>query len=306
MNYLGVVVPVVTPCTPAGEIDREGLQRVCGAMMAAGNAGVFVMGSTGRGAWFPADIRARATGIVRECLGGTVPIFAGCMGNGIDIMLEHARAASDAGANVAVVTAPGYFRYLDDEVVSVLLRIADRSPLPVLLYDVPVYTNTKLGVESIVRLLAHERVVGLKDSTADALRLRGLLDVLRDTEAVWFLQGKEHLLGDSMLGGGSGMITTFSHFAPRLFISLCEAGRDGDRAKVDRLQKQVTSLYRLVTECLDRRPAISTLFHMVNIALQRQGLCGNILLEHEGECPPWLHEKTTEAMAIAAQAEEMM
>ena len=304
MNYLGAVVPVVTPCTRSGDLDEAGLRAVCDEMVGAGNRGVFVMGSTGRGPWFSLATRARAVRIAREHLPDAVPVFAGCMASGLEAMLEHARAAEAEGAAFAVVTAPGYFSYLDSEVESIFLQVADRSPIPILLYDVPVYTGTKLAQDSIVRLLSHENIVGMKDSTADAERLQELLAAIREIRGVWFLQGKEHLLDESVLSGGSGVITTFSHFGPRAYVELCEAAHQGDRDRAARIQRHVTALYHLVSESLARRPAISTLYHMVNLALQKRGICRNIMLEHEGTCPQWLEACSEEAMAHALAAEE--
>jgi len=145
----------------------------------------------------------------------------------------------------------------------------------------------------------------MKDSTADGERLHQLLEAIRDIRGVWFFQGKEHLLAESILSGASGIITTFSHFGPRAYVRLCEAARQGDRERAARIQRPVTSLYDLVTECLARRPAISTLYHMVNLALRGRGVCQNILLEHEGACPEWLEAKTREALALASAAQEL-
>ena len=66
MNYLGAVVPVVTPCARSGRLDEEGLCAVCDDMVAAGASGIFVMGSTGRGPWFSPQDRARAVRIARD------------------------------------------------------------------------------------------------------------------------------------------------------------------------------------------------------------------------------------------------
>lgn len=304
MNYLGAVVPVVTPCARSGQLDEEGLRAVCDDMVDAGASGIFVMGSTGRGPWFSPQERARAVRVARDHLPAHIPVLAGCMANGPAEILEHATRADAEGAAFGVVTAPGYFSYLDGEIESILLHVADRSPLPILLYDVPVYTGAKLAVESILRLLSHGNIVGMKDSTADGERLHELLDAVRGIRGVWFLQGKEHLLADTMLAGGSGVITTFSHFGPRAYVALCEAGRAGDRARAAGIQHHVTALYHLVTECLARRAAISTLYYMVNIALIRRGVCANILLDHEGSCPDWLAERSTEALALARAALE--
>jgi 4-hydroxy-tetrahydrodipicolinate synthase len=224
------------------------------------------------------------------------------MANGLNEMVEHAKASADAGAHFAVVTSPGYFTYEQSELESILLQFADASPLKVLLYDHPVYTGTKLAIQSIVRLLKHGNIVGMKDSTADADRLHEVLKAVKDVGGVYFLQGREHLLAETMMAGGSGVVTTFSHFAPKPFVSLCGATISGRKELAGAIQTEITRLYQLVVGCLEKRPGISTLYHMVNIALQRRGVCRNILLEHEGECPKWLQEDTRRALELAEEA----
>ncbi|MGB6122405.1 MAG: dihydrodipicolinate synthase family protein [Bacteroidota bacterium] len=302
MKYFGVLVPLVTPCSRSGDIDLRGVRAVCDDMLGAGSTGLFLMGSTGRGPWFGREDRARLCKAVTEHVGPDVPIFAGCMDNGLKQMVEHAKGAADAGAHFAVVTPPGYFQYEQHEIETILMRFADASPLKVLLYDVPVYTGSQLALDSITRLMRHGNIVGMKDSTADEGRLQEVLGVIRDAEGVYFLQGKEHLLATTMLSGGSGVVTTFSHFLPRPFVTLCGTALSGGKETAEAIQRQITRLYQLVVGCLEKRPGISTLFHMVNIALQRRSVCRNIMLEHEGECPGWLREETARAMEISEAA----
>ena len=282
MKDFGVLVPIVTPCTPSGEIDSEGTQAVCDDMLSAGNHGIFVMGSTGRGAWFSRTDRFKFCRIVADYIGSDVPLFAGCMANGLRDMIDNAFSLEDAGAQFAVVTAPGYFQYRPKELVSILMQFADHSPIPVLLYDVPVYTGSKFDTKSIVQLINHENVVGVKDSTADFERFQKLIAAMKNIEDRYLFQGKEHILAESLLAGASGIISTFSHFAPRIFVEIFQAAREKNLPLIGKLQLKITRLYNLVTDCLTKRPAISTLFHLINLSLQKRGVCKNIMLEHEG------------------------
>ncbi len=305
MKEFGVLVPIVTPCTSQGEIDIKGTQAVCDEMLGAGNRGIFVMGSTGRGAWFSRTERTKFCRIVADYIGSKVPLFAGCMANGLRDMIDNAYFSADAGAQFAVVTAPGYFQYHPNELVSILMQFADHSPIPVLLYDVPVYTGSKFDTKSIVQLVKHENVAGVKDSTADFGRFTKLIAAMKTIEDRYLFQGKEHILAESLLAGASGIISTFSHFAPGLFVEIFQAARDNNLPLTGKLQFKITRLYNLVTECLTKRPAISTLFHLVNLSLQERGVCKNIMLQHEGECAGWLRDKAGEVMEISEQAHEI-
>lgn len=303
MKKFGVLVPIVTPCTPRGEIDIEGTQAICDELMGAGNRGIFVMGSTGRGPWFSRADRVKFCRIVADHIGPDVPLFAGCMANGLDDMIKNTRSLADAGAQFAVITAPGYFRYHPTELVSILLKFADHSPVPVLLYDVPVYTGASFDASTIVQMAKHENVIGVKDSTADIGRFKKLAEAMKFIEDRYLFQGKEHVLAESLLAGASGIISTFSHFSPGLFVEIFQAAQAKDLHLMGKLQLTINRIYNLVTECLTERSAISTLFHMVNLSLQQRGACKNIMLEHEGACPEWLQEKACEVMEICEQTE---
>jgi len=79
-----------------------------------------------------------------------------------------------------------------------------------------------------------------------------------------------------------------------MLVELCEATTRQDIQLTQKIQQELTKLYDLVTDCLTKRPGISTLFHIVNIILQKRGVCQNIMLEHEGDCPDWLKLKAGE------------
>ena len=127
MKKLGILVPLVTPCTRTGAIDEAGLRGVCRDVLGAGCHSVFVAGSTGRGPWFARQDRVRICRTVVEEVGKDVIVFAGCMAPGLTDMVENAQALAAAGAQIAVVTAPGYFSYSQAEVELVFRQFADRA-----------------------------------------------------------------------------------------------------------------------------------------------------------------------------------
>ena len=116
------MVPIVTPCTPSGELDLDGLRVVCQDMVGAGCSSVFVVGSSGRGPWFSRDDRARICRTVADEISGDVSLPAGCMASGLPQMLENAYVMADAGAQMAVVTAPGYFHYNQKEIETIFYQ----------------------------------------------------------------------------------------------------------------------------------------------------------------------------------------
>lgn len=290
MKELGIVAPIVTPCNRSGEPDLDGVRAVCDDLLGAGIHGIFVAGSTGRGPWFSREHCARICRTVAGHIPSSTPLFAGCMDSGLPGMLENARAMADAGATVAVATAPGYFNYSPQEIETIFTQLADACPLPVMIYDIPGFSGTKLGLGFVLRMARHENVVGFKDSSADFARFEKLLAALAEPSDFWLLQGKENLLADSILAGASGFVVSLLHINAKPFVALYEAARSGNAPMAQQCQARVSVLFEIVNNCFARRPETSTLFHLINAALRQRGVCDNILLEHEGETPDWIKE----------------
>jgi len=300
LKAFGILVPIVTPCNKKGEIDKIGLRSVCANMVQAGCRGIFVMGSTGRGPWYSRNQQVEVCRAAVDCCKADIPVFAGCMATGLNAMIDNARAMADAGAQIAVVTAPGYFHYNQHEVQYIFMKFADHSPLPVLIYDIPGFAGIKLKSEVVECLSRHGNITGLKDSSADMDQFRQLIGALNNRRDFFLFQGKEHLLADSIIGGASGFVVSLLHIDPKPFVLLDRAARSGQATRAQQIQRGITKLLKLIEECFELRPETSTLFHILNTALAERKICSNILLDHEGECPVWIKEKVNQAIELCS------
>ncbi len=303
MKQLGVLVPVVTPCNRKGQPDLDGLKSVCKYFLDAGCHGIFVLGSTGRGPWFGRNDRIAVCEAAKQQIGADVPLFAGCIANGPTEMLENAQIMADAGATGAVLTSPGYFNYNERELEHIFLSFADKSPLPVMIYDIPAFTNTKLDTNMVSRLATHQNIIGFKDSSADIDRFKRLLSALDSSEDFYLIQGKEHFLAEAVLNGASGLTVSLLHMDPRPFVALYNAAVEGNGELANYYQKQVLEIMTLLIDSFKKRPEISTQFHYLNYALNKNGVCENILLEHEGDCPDWLAEQAQKTKNVFKSAD---
>ena len=300
MRQLGVVVPIVTPCTLEGQVDIEGLKMVCDDMIQAGCHGVFVLGSTGRGPWFGREDRVKICRTVADVIDTDTPLLAGCMSFGLDGMIENAKMMADSGATMAVSTAPMYFKYTGKELETIFLKFADASPLPVIIYDIPDLTGVSLEPKLLMKLATHDNIAGFKDSVANYANFKQLLDALsEETPGFYLMQGKEHLLRDSLFAGASGFVVSLLHVNPRPFVGLYNAAQANDTEKADHLQQAITTIMECIESCVAEQPETSTLFHFLNTALNNRGIDVNIRLEHEGQCPDWIAAKAHRALEIS-------
>ncbi len=298
MKDFGPIVPLVTPCSRAGEPDLDGLRAVCKEMLDAGFRGFFVAGSTGRGPWFSLGDRERICKAAAAQINQSVLLIAGVTGSGLPDMLENACVMADAGAQMAVATVPGYFKYNPEEIETIYTEFADASPIPVMVYDIPEFTNTKLDQRMILRLARHGNIVAFKDSSADFERFKELISALERYPNFLLFQGKENLIYDSLRLGASGFIAGLIHLAPAAFIRLYKATRAGEFDLAAQIQKKIGQMLALVRESIERRPESSTFFHMLNYAVRQRGVCENILLEQDEESPLWLTQNAQKAVEI--------
>ena len=302
MKDLGPVVPIVTPCTLDGKLDVDGFRSVCNEMLEVGCKGIFIAGTTGRGPWFSLDERARLCRAAADQIKGSVPLFAGCTSSGLPGMLENASAMADSGAHIVVATVPTYFHYNQTEIETIYSKFADASPLPVIVYDIPEFTNVKLSNAMVMRLAQHGNIIGFKDSSADMDRFKELLRILEAFPDFYLMQGKENLISSSLRLGASGFIVSLIHINPPAFIGLYRAVRAGNDQQSESIQAEINKVIQLVKESIERRPESSTLFHMLNYALQKRGICNNIMLDHDDKAPDWVIENAQRAIELCLAA----
>jgi dihydrodipicolinate synthase/N-acetylneuraminate lyase len=306
MKDLGPVVPIVTPCNSDGSPDVDGFKSVCADMLQAGCKGIFVAGSTGRGPWFSISNRVKVCKAAVEQTQGKVAVFAGVTSSGLPGMLENTLALADAGAQYAVATVPTYFHYNQAEIEMIYSKFADQSPLPVMVYDIPEYTNVKLANDMVMRLAKHGNIAGFKDSSADLERFKGLIEALQGSKDFYLMQGKENLIAESLKIGASGFIVSLMHIDPRPFVGIYQAVHAGNDLLAQALQLEINKVIKLVRETIDQRPESSTLFHMLNYSLQKRGICQNILLDVDDKAPAWVYENAQQSLDLCNNAAKLI
>ncbi len=180
------------------------------------------------------------------------------------------------------------------------------APLPVIVYDIPEFTNVKLADEMILRLARHGNVIGFKDSSADLERFKGLMEALQSLPDFYLMQGKENLIAESLRMGASGFIVSLMHIDPHPFIGVYRAIRAGNFQVGASIQTEINKVIHLVKESIDQRPESSTLFHMLNYALQKRGVCKNILFDHDDAAPAWIIENAQRAIDLCLEADGLL
>ena len=238
----GILAPVVTPFDATGALDEAAFTGNVRAHLAAGLHGIVVAGSTGEAALLDEEERSRLVELGREATPTERTLLVGTGGESTRSVIARTRAAAERGADGVLVVAPHYYgdAMTADALREHYLRVADASPVPVLLYTIPKYMHFALQAEVVAALARHENIVGMKDSSGDAALLRGYLPSQSDSFKV--LTGSGSLLGDALGMGAHGAILAVALFAPSLSLDVFRAVREGRTAEATAAQARLTPL----------------------------------------------------------------
>ena len=216
-----VLCAMITPFTAEGTLDRAGAQELAAHLVAEGCDGLVLNGTTGESPTTTDGEKAELITAVREAVGARIPLIAGV-----------------GGADAVLVVAPYYSRPPQEAVAAHFRAVADASGLPVLLYDIPGRTGTRIDPETILRLAGHPRIVGVKDCSYDLL---GTQKVLSRAELAYYAGCDEHNLALYAIGA-AGCISTVANAAPRHIRAVLDAFDAADTARARQLQLRATPL----------------------------------------------------------------
>ena len=233
-----VLCAMVTPFTEAGDLDLDGAQALAERLVAEGCDGLVLSGTTGESPTTTDDEKAALVRAVREAVGARVSIVAGVGTSDTRHTVELALAAERAGADGLLVVTPYYSRPPQEAVEAHFLEIADASALPLVLYDIPGRTGTRIEPATMLRLAGHPRIVGVKDCSYDLL---GVQKVLARTELAYYAGCDEQVLALYAIGG-AGCVSTVANVVPRQFRAILDAFDAGSTAEAARLQQRAIPL----------------------------------------------------------------
>ena len=238
----GVFVPLTTPFDSAtGDIAPPQFRQNISRLLADGVSGFVVSGSTGEAPLLDADEQRRLVEAAREVLSDGAWLIAGTGAESTRQTIAATKAAATAGADAVLVRPPAYFSAgaTPATLVTHFRAVADASPVPVLIYNIPKYTHLPLAPALLQQLIGHERIVGVKDSSGDLKNLAAY----REAAPQWtVLAGSASLLYAALELGCQGGVVGVACFAPRLCVTLVHEFERGNRGAAGRIQERVTPL----------------------------------------------------------------
>ena len=237
MKLQGIFPPLTTPFSNDGEIDLSRLQANITLYNQTRLSGYVMNGSTSESVLLRWDEIERLWAAAREFAASDKEMIAGTGAESTAETIHHTKRAAKMGYDAALVRTPSYYKpFMTFEAEAThFLRVADASPVPILIYSVPVFTGYTVEAPLVARLALHANIIGIKDSSGNIQRMKGI--VASTPKTFRSLTGSALTLHDALQAGASGAILAVSCIVPEACVDLYEATRRGDQARVAQAQK---------------------------------------------------------------------
>lgn len=257
-NLCGLGTALITPFTPAGEVDYIALERLLDKQIEGGVDYIVVLGTTGEAVTLSELERREVRRFIKDYVGGRLPLVLGLGGNCTAAVCETLQHEDLSGFCAILSVCPYYNKPSQEGLFQHFTAIAKASPLPVILYNVPGRTGVNLQPETVMRIYdaAPEMIVGVKEASGNLEQIKHLIALSQDTNLL-VISGDDGLTADIMAAGGAGLISVLSNALPE------QTGRLVRTADKE-LQAQLNPLICLLFK--EGNPAgIKTLLHEMEL-----------------------------------------
>lgn len=243
----GVFPPIATPFDAQGGLDELALRTNVLKWETTGLSGYVVAGSNGESVLLEDDEVVRACAVVREAAAPDKLVIAGVGRQSTAATIALAKATAQAGAQFALVMTPSF--YTVEMTTEALTRhywtIADASPVPVLVYNVPKFTNLNIAPATVAHIAQHENVVGIKDSAGDIPQICDLVRLCPSGFDILMGNGPAFLSGLQL--GATGGILAVANVAPRECVQVYRHVLAGEHAQAREIHLRTIEIGKAVT-----------------------------------------------------------
>ena len=246
MNFEGIYTPVITPFNENGTIDWESYGKVIEWQIENGVAGIIVGGSTGEFYALSKEERIQQFEFAADRINGQVEFMAGVNDIRVDECLEISSMAASFGANSLLVAAPPYSLPSEEELAYHVLKIAETTGLPIMLYNYPGRTGVEMGETFLAAVAKNPLIAAIKESSGDYSRLPLLSNNYPSIELA--VGGEEQVLEFAAWGAKSWVCAT-ANFFPSECVQLMDIlGKQSDFEKGRRLMSAFMPLMQALEQ----------------------------------------------------------
>jgi len=260
----GIVVPIITPLRPDETVDESALHKIIEHLLAAHVHGIFVNSTTGEGICLSDNERIKILTKVVDEISFNIPVYAGVSDTSTKRTIRNLKDAEKLGANIAVIHPPFFYPpSSQEELYNYFKEIAQDASIPVMLYNIPLTTKAPIALETIIKLLEFENIIGIKDSTGDLAFLQKLIELKYVRHDFKIFVGKSQLWGAGILSGADGGLDGISNLIPGHCVRFYQAIK-ANSEKVFELQREINEIWQIY-ECCSYLGGLKAAMHFLGL-----------------------------------------
>ena len=236
----GSIVALITPMDEQGEVDYDGLERLITFHLSEKTDALLVLGTTGESSTLSSEEEEEILRFTVEKVNGKVPVIAGAGTNATKKTIERVNRFAELGADQVLVITPYYNKTSDAGLLAHFTAIADQSPVPIILYNVPSRTGMTIPIQVLERLAKHPKIIGIKEASGDISYVMAVARLLN--EAFVLYSGNDDMILPVLSVGGSGVISVWANVRPKQVHDLVSAFNNGNIEKAQAIQLEALPL----------------------------------------------------------------
>jgi 4-hydroxy-tetrahydrodipicolinate synthase len=240
-KFHGLGTALITPFQPDGSVDYKALEQLLDLQIAGGADYLVVLGTTAEAATMSDDERHAVMQAIKNHVAGRVPLVLGCGGNNTAAVCQLLRTSDLSGFSAILSVCPYYNKPSQEGLFRHFCAIAEASPIPVILYNVPGRTGVNLLPETVMRIYdAHpDKIIGIKEASGNLEQIRHLISMSQGKLSV--ISGDDGIAAEVMQAGGAGLISVLSNAYPAEVHTIVHHADSALQAKFARL---ITLLFK--------------------------------------------------------------
>lgn len=272
-KHHGVIIPAVTPLTADHKLDKTAVKKIFDSFYKH-NCSPFILGTTGESASLPLGVKTEyvmEAGKIKKT--GTL-LYAGISSNVLSESIEFAKLSADNGVDAVAATLPYYFPLTESQMKKHFEQLADKSPLPLVIYNIPATIHMSIPISIIDELSRHPNVIATKDSERSEERLKQSLELWNDRADFGHFLGWAAKSVDALFNGSDGLIPSTGNLIPEIYAEMFEAVQAGDHQKANEMQK-LSDEYSAIYQS---GKTLGESLWALKVLMREKGLCEPIVM----------------------------
>ncbi len=243
----GIYPPLPASFNKRGELDGGKITENIEALCRHDLAGILVLGSNGELVMLDDDEKKKVYNLARKAIPGDKLMLAGTGAQSTRQTIKLSVMASEAGADAVLVLSPSYYKGQMNRkaLVQFYHEVADSSPVPVIIYNMPANSGLDMDADTILESAAHDNIIGIKDSGGNLVKMASLIKNAK--EGFQVLAGSAGFLLPALSIGAVGGILALANIAPELCLDIYNSFLNGDAVKAKKYQLKAVDINTAVT-----------------------------------------------------------